>query len=123
MIAAGKFIMTRDEILAVAVCAANNADDPHKAPASQLRRLTLPRPSASSSIQTVRSPRCRRPSLYSDQLVTRYFCFGILSRRAALNLCGIYSILKGTDRLDISAGGIRATAPGASQQAVLLADR
>ena len=39
MIAAGKFIMTRDEILAVAVCAANYADDPHKAPASKLRRL------------------------------------------------------------------------------------
>ena len=39
MIVAGKFIMTRDEILAVAVCAANYADDPHKTPASKLRRL------------------------------------------------------------------------------------
>ena len=39
MIVAGKFIMTRDEIIAVTVCAANYADDPHRAPASQLRRL------------------------------------------------------------------------------------
>ena len=39
MIVAGKFIMTRDEILAVAVCAANYADAPHRTPASQLRRL------------------------------------------------------------------------------------
>jgi hypothetical protein len=28
-----------------------------------------------------------------------------------LNLCGIYSILKGTERLDISAGAIPATTP------------
>lgn len=39
MIVAGKFIMTRDEIIAVTVSAANYADDPHRAPASQLRRL------------------------------------------------------------------------------------
>jgi len=53
--------------------------------------------SASSLIQTVRSPRRRRLSSYSAQLVTRRFCFGILARRSALNLCGIYSILKKTD--------------------------
>jgi len=35
---------------------------------------------------------------YAAQLVTRRFCFGILSRRSALNLCGIYSILKKADR-------------------------
>jgi hypothetical protein len=33
-----------------------------------------------------------------------------------LNLCGIYSILKGTDLLDISAGGIPATTPLACQR-------
>ena len=53
---------------------------------------------ASSLIETVRSPRRRRLSSYSAQLVTRRFCFGILARRSALNLCGIYSILKKSDR-------------------------
>jgi hypothetical protein len=36
--------------------------------------------------------------LYSAQFVTRCLCFGILSRRSALILCGIYSILKRTER-------------------------
>lgn len=44
------------------------------------------RRSASSLSQTVRSPRRQRLSLQSAQLVTLYFCFGILSRRSALNL-------------------------------------
>ena len=66
---------------------------------------------ATLPIQTVRSPRCHNPSLYADQLVTRCFCFGILSRRAALNLYGIYSILNKTECCDISAGPIRASTP------------
>jgi hypothetical protein len=62
---------------------------------SQLERSTLWRVGSEAGplyvpIQTVRSPRCRRPSLYSDQLVTRCFCFGILSRRSALN-CAAYT--------------------------------
>lgn len=39
-----------------------------------------------------------RSSPASVALVTRRFCFGILARRSALNLCGIYSILKKSDR-------------------------
>lgn len=52
-----------------------------------------------------------QPSLYLAQLVTRWFCFWILSRRSALNLYGIYSILKGTHRVDISEEAIPATTP------------
>jgi hypothetical protein len=36
---------------------------------------------------------------------------GILSRRVALNLCGIYSILKRIVRTSISGGAIPATRP------------
>ena len=39
MTVAGKFIMTRIEILAVSLSAANYAEDPHRSPAFQLRRL------------------------------------------------------------------------------------
>jgi hypothetical protein len=39
MIVAGKFTMTRIEILAVSLHVANYANDPYRSPASQLRRL------------------------------------------------------------------------------------
>jgi hypothetical protein len=39
MTVAGKFTMTRIEILAVSLHAANHADDPYGSPAFQLRRL------------------------------------------------------------------------------------
>ncbi len=39
MTVAGKFTMTRIEILAVSLRAANYADDPYGSPAFQLRRL------------------------------------------------------------------------------------
>ena len=39
MIVASKFTMTRIELLAVSLHAANYADDPYRSPASQLRRL------------------------------------------------------------------------------------
>ena len=42
--------------------------------------------------QIVRSPRWRRLSLYSAQLITRYCALSNLCRRAALNLCGIQVI-------------------------------
>src|SRR5689334_14946228 len=44
---------------------------------------------AASVNHTVRRPRCRSASLYSDQLVTRRFGRGIWWRRAALALCGM----------------------------------
>jgi len=47
----------------------------------------------------------------SLDLVTRCFCFGILSRRSALNLCCIYNILNKTEAPDISETAIRATMP------------
>jgi hypothetical protein len=53
----------------------------------------------------LRSPRSRRPSLYSDQLVARCFCFAILSRRSALNVGRIYSILKETERTQYQPAG------------------
>jgi hypothetical protein len=49
--------------------------------------------------------------LYSDQLVTQYFCFGILSRWAALNLCGNYRILNETETFRIRRKLIHATTP------------
>ena len=39
MTVAGKFTMTRIEILAVSLHAANHADDPYGSPAFQIRRL------------------------------------------------------------------------------------
>jgi len=39
MIVAGKFSMTRDEIFAASLKAANSRDDPFKSPVVQLRRL------------------------------------------------------------------------------------
>jgi hypothetical protein len=43
-----------------------------------------------------RSKGARGPTDWMPQLVIRRFYFGILARRSALNLCGIYSILKKT---------------------------
>ena len=39
MTVAGKFTMTRIELLAVSLSAANYAEDPHRSPVVQLRRL------------------------------------------------------------------------------------
>ncbi len=39
MTVVGQFTMTRIEILAVSLSAANLAEDPHRSPAFQLRRL------------------------------------------------------------------------------------
>src|SRR3954447_19992321 len=44
---------------------------------------------ASPVNHTVRLPRCRSASLYSDQFVTRRFGRGIWWRRSALYLCGM----------------------------------
>src|SRR5215208_2810226 len=44
---------------------------------------------ASSVNHTVRLPRCRSASLYSDQFVTRRFGRGMWWRRSALYLCGM----------------------------------
>ena len=49
--------------------------------------------------------------MYSAQFVTRCFCLAILSRRSALNLCGIYNFLKGTDRPGTRPRAIPATRP------------
>ncbi|MFT5067567.1 MAG: hypothetical protein ACI9TA_003197, partial [Reinekea sp.] len=40
-----------------------------------------------------------------------YFCFGILSRWAALNLCGNYRILNETETFRIRRKPIHATTP------------
>ena len=53
---------------------------------SELSRLGR---SLSQVIPIVRSPRWRKLSLYSAQLITRYCTLSNLCRRAALNLCGI----------------------------------
>jgi hypothetical protein len=44
---------------------------------------------ASSVNHTVRLPRCRSASLYSDQFVTRRFGRAMWWRRSALYLCGM----------------------------------
>jgi hypothetical protein len=61
--------------------------------------------------QAAEAPLERKPSLYSDQFVTQYFCFGILSRWAALNLCGNYRILNETETFRIRRKPIHATTP------------
>src|SRR3954467_10026911 len=47
---------------------------------------------ASGVNQTVRLPRARRAASYSAQLVTRYRCFGMWRRHAALALNGTAGI-------------------------------
>ena len=58
-------------------------------PPRDVRRGALHTFCASSLTQIVRSPRWRRLSLYSAQLITRYCALSNLCRRDALNLCGI----------------------------------
>ena len=54
-------------------------------PPRVVRRGAVHKPSASSLIQNVRSPRRRKPSLYSDQFITRCFCLGIFARQLPAN--------------------------------------
>ncbi len=61
-------------------------------PPRDLRRGAAQCFRASPVIQTVKSPRFRRLSLYPHQFVTRYFFFANLCRREVLNLCGIKHI-------------------------------